>query len=133
MTAATWLSAKWPSEAYGTRAVVRCYVGAVGEEDVLDAPDADIVDACARHLAAVVRLPDEPDRSAVVRWPASMPQYEVGHVERVARIRAALPPGIVVVGQGYDGVGVPDCVRAATETAERLVASIATDHEETVP
>jgi oxygen-dependent protoporphyrinogen oxidase len=133
MTAATWLSAKWPSEAFGTRAVVRCYVGAVGEEDVLDAPDADIVDACARHLAAVVRLPDEPDRSAVVRWPASMPQYEVGHVERVARIRAALPPGIVVVGQGYDGVGVPDCVRAATETAERLVASIAAAHEETVP
>lgn len=136
MTAATWLSSKWPSERFGTRAVVRCYVGAVGEEDVLDAEDADIVEACARHLAAVVRLPDMPEHAAVVRWPASMPQYEVGHLERVARIRQALPPGIVVVGQAYDGVGVPDCVRAANETAENLIdatASAPSDHEETVP
>ncbi|HET6712343.1 MAG TPA: protoporphyrinogen oxidase [Actinomycetota bacterium] len=136
MTAATWLSSKWPSEAFGSRAVVRCYVGAVGEEDVLDADDADIVEACARHLAAAVRLPDMPEQATVVRWPASMPQYEVGHLDRVARIRENLPPGIVVVGQPYDGVGVPDCVRAADEVAERLIAAnehSPSDHEETVP
>ena len=135
MTAATWLSSKWPSDAFGSRAVVRCYVGAVGEEDILEADDADLVEACARHLAAVVRLPAEPEHTSVVRWPGSMPQYEVGHLERVARIRAALPAGIVVVGQAYDGVGVPDCVRAATQTAERIVAGragVLTDHEETV-
>ena len=135
MTAATWLSSKWPSEAFGTRAVVRCYVGAVGEEDVLDADDADIVEACARHLAAVVALPTTPAASAVIRWPVSMPQYEVGHLERVERIRTELPDGIVVVGQAYDGVGVPDCVRAANETAALIAATAraATDHEEAVP
>jgi oxygen-dependent protoporphyrinogen oxidase len=136
MTAATWLSSKWPSEAFGSRAVVRCYVGAAGEDDVLDADDADIVDACARHLAAVVRLPEAPEHATIVRWPASMPQYEVGHAERVARIRDELPPGIVVVGQAYDGVGVPDCVRAANQAAERIATELATtptDHEETVP
>jgi oxygen-dependent protoporphyrinogen oxidase len=136
MTAATWLSSKWPSEAFGTRAVVRCYVGAVGEEDVLDADDADIVEACARHLAAVVRLPDAPEHAAVVRWPVSMPQYEVGHLERVARLRRALPSGVEVVGQAYDGVGVPDCVRAANELSGRLLAATTdepSDHEETVP
>ncbi len=135
MTAATWLSSKWPSDAYGDRAVVRCYVGAVGEEDVLDADDHEIVEACARHLAAVVSLPDAPEHAAVVRWPASMPQYEVGHLDRVAGIRAALPAGIVVVGQAYDGVGVPDCVRAAGAIAERIAAGephVPTDHEETV-
>ena len=135
MTAATWLSSKWPADAFGTRAVVRCYVGAVGEEDILDADDADLIEACARHLAAVVNLPDRPQDAAVVRWPASMPQYEVGHLDRVASIRAALPPGIVVTGQAYDGVGVPDCVRAANETADQVVAGLArrpTDHEETV-
>ena len=136
MTAATWLSSKWPSDAFGDRAVVRCYVGAVGEEDVLDADDHEIVDACARHLAAVVNLPGAPEHTEVVRWPASMPQYEVGHLERVASIRAALPAGIVVVGQAYDGVGVPDCVRAAGAIAERIIAGetiVPTDHEETVP
>jgi oxygen-dependent protoporphyrinogen oxidase len=113
MTASTWLSSKWPDDAFGTRAVARCYVGGSGAEDILEADDADLISACARHLAAVVPLPTEPEHAAVVRWPRAMPQYEVGHLDRVARLRSALPPGIVVTGQSYDGVGVPDCVRAA--------------------
>ena len=121
MTAATWLSSKWPDEAFGSRAVVRCFVGAVGEQDVLNADDADLIDACARHLAALVSLPDRPEHAAVVRWPSSMPQYEVGHRARVERIRSLLPEGIVVVGQAYDGVGIPDCVRAAGETAHEIL------------
>ena len=125
MTACTWVSSKWPSEAFGSRAVVRCYVGAVGEEDILEADDAELIEACARHLAAVVPLPEAPEHAAVVRWPSSMPQYELGHRERVARIRQALPAGIFVVGQPYDGVGVPDCVRGAGETAEQVAAHLA--------
>ena len=124
MTAATWLSNKWPDEAFGTRAVVRCYVGAAGADEVVDEPDDDIVDACARHLAAVVPLPERPADSVVVRWYDAMPQYELGHVERVARIRRHLPAGIFVTGQPYDGVGVPDCVRAAGETAEAVLAHL---------
>jgi protoporphyrinogen/coproporphyrinogen III oxidase len=125
MTAATFLSSKWPDPAFGTRAVVRCFVGAAGDEDVLDAADDDIVAACARHLAAVVPLPDRPEHAAVVRWPSSMPQYELGHIERVDRIRRNLPAGIFVTGQPYDGVGVPDCVRAAGETADAVLAHLA--------
>jgi protoporphyrinogen/coproporphyrinogen III oxidase len=125
MTAATFLSNKWPDPAFGTRAVVRCFVGAAGDEDVLGAPDDDIVAACARHLAAVVALPDRPEHAEVVRWPSSMPQYELGHIQRVARIREHLPAGIFVTGQAYDGVGVPDCVRAAGETADAVIAHLA--------
>lgn len=124
MTASTWLSNKWPTEAFGTRAVIRSYVGAVGEEDVLDAEDSDIVDAVARFHAAVLPLPGEPEHAAVVRWPRSMPQFELGHRERVAAIRAALPAGIFVTGQAYDGVGIPDCVKGAGETAEAVVAHL---------
>jgi oxygen-dependent protoporphyrinogen oxidase len=120
MTAATFLSRKWPAEAFGTRAVVRCFVGAVGFEDVLEAPDADIVEALARHLAALLPLPEEPAASAVVRWPRSMPQYEVGHLQRVEAIGSALPPGIFVCGNAYTGVGVADSVRSAGEAAERV-------------
>ena len=131
MTAATWLSSKWPADAFGSRAVVRCFVGAVGEEDILDAPDADLIEACARHLAALVSLPDDPQQAAVVRWPRSMPQYEVGHQGRVARIRSSVPAGIFVVGQAYDGVGVPDCVRAADETAGQVLAHLLGDAHRT--
>ncbi len=122
MTACTWLSNKWPSKAFEDRAVLRCYVGAAGEEDVLEAADAELIDACARHLAAALTLPSEPEHAAVVRWPASMPQYELGQVERVAEIRDSLPPGIFLTGQAFDGVGVADCVRAADATAAAVIA-----------
>ncbi len=125
MTAATFLSRKWPEVAFGTRAVVRCFVGAAGSEDVLEAPDDEIVEAVCRHLAALLPLPERPQAAAVVRWPRSMPQYGVGHLERVAAIAGSLPPGIFVVGNAYGGVGVADTVRGANETAERVRAHLA--------
>jgi oxygen-dependent protoporphyrinogen oxidase len=127
MTACTFLSRKWPEAAFGTRAVVRCFVGAVGFEDVLDAPDEDIVQAVCRHLAAVLPLPDRAAASAVVRWPRSMPQFELGHLERVREIDASLPPGIVVAGNAYRGVGVADAVRSAGEAAEHVRAHLANE------
>ena len=121
MTVATFVSRKWPEDAFGDRAIVRCYVGGAGVEDVLDAPDEDIVEACARHLGAVLDLP-APAASRVHRWWHAMPQYELGHQDRVGRIREELPAGIVVVGSAFDGVGVSDLARAAEATAERALA-----------
>ncbi|MEP6758390.1 MAG: protoporphyrinogen oxidase [Actinomycetota bacterium] len=125
MTACTWLSAKWPDPAYGGRAVLRCFVGAAGEEDIVDAPDEDLIAACARHLAALLPLPERPEHAAVVRWPAAMPQYLVGHLDHVAEIRASLPAGIFVTGQSLDGVGISDCVRAAGTAAEQVATYLA--------
>jgi oxygen-dependent protoporphyrinogen oxidase len=65
MTAATFLSRKWPEPAFGTRAVLRCFVGASGSEDVLDAADEDVVGAVGRHLAALLPLPER--LAAVIR------------------------------------------------------------------
>jgi oxygen-dependent protoporphyrinogen oxidase len=120
MTACTWISNKWPGRGRSSPAVVRCYVGADGEEELLDAPDGDLIDACARHLAALVPLPAEPEHAAVHRWPRSMPQYELGHADRVRRIREGLPAGIFVAGNAYDGVGIADTVRGANETAGKV-------------
>lgn len=120
MTAATFLSRKWPSPAFGDRAVIRCFVGGVGIEDVLDAPDAEIVEAVARHLAAVLPLPADPGSSSVVRWPRAMPQLGVGHLDRVTEIERSLPPGIFVTGNAYGGIGVADTIRHASEVAERV-------------
>jgi protoporphyrinogen/coproporphyrinogen III oxidase len=119
MTAATFLSRKWPDERFGDRAVLRCFVGGDGDEDLLEADDADIVEACVRHLSAVLDLPT-PEASHVRRWWKQMPQYELGHVDRARRIRDALAPGMFVVGNAFDGVGVSDLARAAAETAARV-------------
>jgi oxygen-dependent protoporphyrinogen oxidase len=125
MTAATFVSRKWPEEAFGMRAVLRCFVGAVGFEDVLDEPDEDIVEAVCRHLAAFLPLPERAEASSVVRWRRSMPQYEVGHLERVRAIESILPAGIFVTGNALHGVGVADAVRSAGETAERVHTHLA--------
>lgn len=127
MTACTWLSRKWPRVEYGDRAVLRCFVGGVGAEDILDASDEEIVDGVCRHLAAVLDLPPRAELARVVRWERSMPQYEVGHIERVAAIEAGLPPGIFVAGSAYGGVGIADCVRSGGEAAARVGAHLAGD------
>ncbi len=118
MTACTLVSKKWPEPSFGSRAVVRCFVGASGIEELVDQPDADIVEGVARQLSALLPLPERPEVSAVVRWPSAMPQYEVGHLELIDRIERALPPGVFVAGQGYRGAGIPDCVRQGTEAAD---------------
>jgi oxygen-dependent protoporphyrinogen oxidase len=133
MTAATWLSNKWPDPAFGSRAVIRCYVGGAGDEDVVDSLDDDLIDACSRHLAAVLPLPDRPSAATVVRWRHAMPRYAVGHLDRVRRIRASLPGGIFVTGSSYGGVGIPDTVRDATETATAVREHLpATTEQETL-
>jgi oxygen-dependent protoporphyrinogen oxidase len=131
MSAATFLSRKWPDPSFADRAVVRCFVGASGSEDVLAAPDGDIVEAVSRHLSAVLPLPELPEASRVVRWPRSMPQYEVGHAGRVRAVAEALPPGIFVAGNAYGGVGVADAVRSANEAAERVREHLAGDRTTT--
>ena len=130
MTAVTFVSGKWPEERYGDRAVVRCFVGGAGMEDLLGAADEEILEAVFRQLAAVVGLPDRPEAARLVRWEAAMPQYEVGHLDRVRAAREALLPGIFLVGSAYDGVGIADCVRGAGEAAERVLEHLSGSREQ---
>jgi oxygen-dependent protoporphyrinogen oxidase len=124
MNAATVVSKKWPDAAFGDRAVIRCFIGGTGTEDFLARDDDELVRAAADALARIWPLPPAPEASTLVRWPRAMPQYEVGHLERVAAIEAALPPGLLVAGQAYRGAGLPDCVRQGSEAAERVRARL---------
>ena len=122
VTAATLVSRKWPDPAFGDRAVIRAFVGAVGTERWVEADDAELVARVARQLAELYPLPTGPSSAQVVRWPRAMPQYEVGHLERVRAIEDGLPEGVFVVGQAYRGTGIPDCVMQADAVAERVLA-----------
>ena len=121
ITAATAISKKWPRQAFGSRAVVRAYVGGDGLEHELDRSDDEILSSARDALAGVYRLTAEPEHAALVRWPGSMPQYAVGHLERLGAIEAALPPGLYVAGGAYRGAGIPDRVREAGAVADRVV------------
>jgi protoporphyrinogen/coproporphyrinogen III oxidase len=122
ITAATALSKKWPSPAFGSRAVIRAFVGGAGSERELDRHDDEILRSSSAAVRDVYGLP-KPDHELLVRWTDAMPQYLVGHLDRVASIRASLPAGVYVAGASYGGVGIPDRVREANELAERVTSA----------
>lgn len=119
--AMTYASRKWPRLAGGP-AVVRASVGRHGEEAVLQRGDADLVALVAAELAGVVGPLGALVASRVTRWGGALPQYAVGHLDRVARISRAVAahPGLAVAGAAYAGVGVP-AVAASGRQAARLV------------
>jgi oxygen-dependent protoporphyrinogen oxidase len=119
ITASTWISSKWPRPEFGTRAILRCYVGKAGAEELLAESDGALIDRSAKVIERLLQL-GTPEDARVTRWTRAMPQYEVGHLDRVDRIRASLPDGIFVTGSAYRGIGIADCVRQATETATEV-------------
>ena len=123
MNAATIVSKKWPDERFEGRAVLRCFIGGTGTEQVLDAPDEAIVADVAASLRGIYPLPAEPEAATLVRWPRAMPQYEVGHLDRVEAIEVGLPPGVWIAGQAFRGAGLPDCVGQASSVAEKIRAA----------
>ncbi|MCW2715197.1 MAG: protoporphyrinogen oxidase [Frankiales bacterium] len=120
--AVTFSSRKWAHLA-GSRSVVRASVGRHGDVRDLQRDDAELVEAVRAELAlAVGPLPRLVD-SRVTRWGGGLPQYAVGHLDRVRRTREAVArhPGLAVAGAAYDGVGVPACARSGREAARSAV------------
>jgi len=131
--AVTCSSAKWAHLGGGGVGVLRASVGRYGEAGVLHRDDADLVGLVRRDLAAVTGLDARPLATRVTRWGGGLPQYAVGHVDRVARIRAAVAavPGLAVCGAAYDGVGVPACIRTAQAAVTQVLASFPAAAEST--
>lgn len=118
----TLSSQKWPLETDGL-SVLRVSLGRAGDAHVLQRDDAELV-AVARHdLATLLGLRAEPVETLVTRWGGGLPQYAVGHVQRVARVRAAVAdvPGLAVCGAAFDGVGLPACIASAQAAASRVL------------
>lgn len=116
--AVTFTSRKWGRPG---PAVVRASVGRYGEQVELQRDDDELVAAVLAELRlAVGELPPLLD-SRVTRWGGGLPQYAVGHLDLVARLRAALPDGLAVAGAAYDGVGVPAVARSGQEAAARTM------------
>ena len=126
LLAGTWGSNKWPDRAPADVVLLRGYVGGVGREAVLEADDDGLVHLVRAELGALAGIRGTPVHREVHRYPGGMPQYTVGHLGRVARIRGALAgcPGLAVTGAAYGGVGVPDCIADAQATARQVLASL---------
>jgi protoporphyrinogen/coproporphyrinogen III oxidase len=107
-------------------ALLRASVGRYREEAVLHQTDDDLAAHVHAELGKLLGAPlPPPERTRVSRWGGALPQYAPGHLDRVARARAALEelPGLVVAGAAYDGVGIPACVRSGEAAAAKLVGA----------
>ncbi len=127
--AVTFCTVKWPHLAAaagppGPQAleIVRCSVGRIGEEELLQRADEDLAALAAAELAEATGVRGAPAAARVTRWGGALPQYAVGHLDRVASIRAAVAaqPGLAVCGAAYDGVGIPACVATARAAADQV-------------
>jgi oxygen-dependent protoporphyrinogen oxidase len=123
LIAATWTSLKWPHRAPPDQLLVRCYVGGVGRESILQLDDRALVARVREELASMCGMTAEPGYVEVNRWMKAMPQYTMGHLERLSQIEAALSRygGLSLTGAGYRGVGIPDCIRDGAVAADRVV------------
>lgn len=104
--------------------VLRTSLGRFGEEATLQVPDEDLVKASLADLAAATGITAPPVDAVVQRWGGGLPQYWVGHLERVTRIRASVAevPGLALCGAAYDGVGIPATIGSAHRAIADLLA-----------
>jgi oxygen-dependent protoporphyrinogen oxidase len=123
LIAATWTSLKWPHRAPADQLMVRCYVGGVGREAILQLDDQALIARVKSELRQICRVTAEPTYVEVNRWVKAMPQYQLGHLERLEQIEAALGrySGLFLTGASYRGVGIPDCIRDGAGAADKVV------------
>jgi protoporphyrinogen/coproporphyrinogen III oxidase len=127
--AVTFSTVKWPHlTAHAPVHVVRCSVGRAGEVALLQRDDEDLAALAAAELADATGIAAAPVARRVTRWGGGLPQYNVGHLDRVARIREAVAgqPGLAVAGAAYDGVGIPACIATARLATERVMRHLET-------
>jgi oxygen-dependent protoporphyrinogen oxidase len=125
--AASFTSLKFERRAPDGFVVLRAFIGGELQRDMMERSDEELIDAAREEFRTLLGVAAAPGIVHVARWPQSMPQYEVGHLERVAEIerRAAALSGLALAGAALRGVGIPDCVRSGELSAESIVKSIA--------
>ncbi len=124
MKAATFLSQKWAHVGREHGVIVRCSAGRAGGESELARSDIELAGVLAAELGQATGIRRRPLETSVVRWGGALPQYAPGHLERVAAVRAALPPGLALAGAAWDGVGIPACLRSGTAAGLAVAASL---------
>jgi protoporphyrinogen/coproporphyrinogen III oxidase len=124
LLAGTFSSVKYPGRAPLGHVLIRGFLGGVLNAAMLEDDDVTLVARARGELQAALGITAEPVLTRLHRWPASMPQYRVGHLARVETIDRGLSalPGVRLAGAAYRGVGIADCVRSGEAAAEQLLA-----------
>lgn len=124
ITSCTWNNRKWDGVAPEGYDLLRVYIGRVGDEAIVELSDSEIERTVLEDLQKAVDLKEGPLFTVVTRWKQGMPQYTVGHEERVQQMKRELYeefPNVMLVGSSYEGISVPDCIEQGREAAARML------------
>lgn len=121
--ACTWTSSKFPHRAPPGFALLRVFLGREGQEEQLSWDEQDLCELAQDELRQTLHLRARPVLARAFPWPRAMPQYHLGHLERLSGIRRRLAswPGLELAGAGYEGIGIPDCIRSGQAAAETIL------------
>jgi oxygen-dependent protoporphyrinogen oxidase len=122
LLAGTFSSVKYPGRAPEGHVLIRAFLGGTLNAAILEESDAVLIGRARGELREALGITAEPVLTRLHRWPASMPQYRVGHLARVETIERAVAalPGLALAGGAYRGVGIADCVRSGEAAAEAM-------------
>lgn len=125
--AVSFTSVKFAGRAPDDSVLMRVFVGGATQPELFDQDDATISALAEREVAELLGIRGKPLFMEIVRHPRGMPQYTLGHLNRVASIREmqAMHPGLGLAGNAFSGVGIPDCIRSGREAADQLLDSLA--------
>jgi oxygen-dependent protoporphyrinogen oxidase len=129
LLAATWVSSKWPGRAPDGCALVRAFLGGGRDPHRLERSVVELVYSAREALTAALDIDGDPIVTRLVRYTKQSPQYEVGHLQRVATIeqRLAAVPGLFLAGSGFRAIGIPDCIADGRAMAARAAAFVASE------
>ena len=124
--AASFSSVKYSGRAPSGYVLIRAFMGGGLKPELIQYDDDKLIDTACNDLNDLLGISTKPQFAVINRWPDSMAQYEVGHLERVSTMRRqiAAHKGLQVAGNGFEGVGIPDCVHAGEQAAEAIMADL---------
>lgn len=124
--AMTWVSSKWRVRAPGGKVLVRAFIGRSGQEQYLSGDDASLIRIARQEIESVLGITGVPELTRVYRWERGMPQYNLGHLQRIDAIHAECGrvSGFEIAGNMFRGVGIPDCIASGEHAAASLLASL---------
>jgi protoporphyrinogen/coproporphyrinogen III oxidase len=128
LLASTWVSSKWPGRAPEGHVLIRGFLGGGRDPHRLDRSDEELIDTAREALTEILDITGDPVFAPrMYRWTRQSPQFEVGHLQRIAAVeeRLASVPGLFVAGSGFRAIGIPDCIQDGRDTAARAAQFVA--------
>lgn len=123
MMACTFSHRKFPRPGTEGKAILRCFIGGERAGELLQKDGSELEILMRAELKKVLGITANPENVRISRWDKTMSQYTVGHKERIARIQARMEKfqGLALAGNGYDGIGVPDCIRLGKQASTEML------------